>query len=236
LPWSSRAHETHVGEPRHGELDELIERGVRLEPGRQHRRRLGQELRLELAPALGGHVAPDVHGEVRRAALVVNGVRSQQRPPLLAGGLFADAHRCRRARLAGQHAAAGQLRPVERLSLLVECLEALEDLGRPRAQQRLGRFVAARAGGCIIGIQQAAVRPLGGHAVGDALEDDRELLALLAVALLAGAQPRFGLLGRRARRDLGLESARRFVGFDALNGVISRTHAAAPGSEREVSV
>ena len=72
------AHQAPVCEPRHAEVRELFERRMRVEPGREHGCRVGQELRLDLAPALLRHVAPDVDDQVWDAVFVQDCARPDQ--------------------------------------------------------------------------------------------------------------------------------------------------------------
>jgi glyoxylase-like metal-dependent hydrolase (beta-lactamase superfamily II) len=68
----------------------------------------------------------------------------------------------------------------ERASVLVQHLEAVQDLSSRRRQKRLARFVAKRRHRRVVREQQPAVGGLGGHPVGNATQDGLELVARLA--------------------------------------------------------
>ena len=99
------------------------------------------------------------------------------RPPLLAGRADAEAHDGVVGLLAGQRDPPGKSLRRERLAVLVEDLEAAHDLRDRRGEQLLHAAVAERLDGRVVRVDQAAVGRLRRHAVGDAGEDEVELVA-----------------------------------------------------------
>ena len=165
-----------VGELRHGEPGDAAQRLLEVERSGQHAAGVGQQpLRL-----LGLLEVGDVldHVDRQQAALGrPHGPGLDPRPADLAALVRSIAHGQRLRLEPLQREPPGEALERERAPVVAEQLEALHQLGRGRAQQRLPGLEAEQPDRRLVDVDQAAVGPLHGDGVGDAGEDRLELVA-----------------------------------------------------------
>jgi hypothetical protein len=140
----------------------------------EHARRAEEALLALDDPGIGD-VLDDVDGEDDVAAGIAHRRRLGQRPALLAGALVDGARERRRRGAAREGVAAGQLREVEGLAVLVEDDEALEQLAHRRGEDLIRRCAAEHLCRCLVDVDEAAVGRLHGDRRGEVGEHRLEL-------------------------------------------------------------
>lgn len=172
-------HRAPVRDIRHRERRDLAQQLVWVERGAKDRAALGEEPLGEFGTLVRREVLDHVDGH-DHPSLVSDRGRFHRRPALLAGRADAEPHQGLATLSVLERPPARQPLERERLSVLVEHLEAVQNVRCGRRQQRLARFVPERRHRRIVREQQAAVGRLGGHGVGNAAQDRFELIARLA--------------------------------------------------------
>ena len=171
------AHAAPVGERRHGEVGDVLQRALVVERGRE--RRAGareQPLRVLRAPLLGD-VLDHRHHQPRLAARVEDAARLVDAPAFLARRAVDDAQPLRRDLLAAQHAVGRVLLRRQRRPVLVVEVGELDEVGRRRAEQRVHRREPERRGGGVVGVHEPLVAILDHDRLGEVAERRGQLLA-----------------------------------------------------------
>jgi hypothetical protein len=173
---SDGVHEDVVGEPRHEQARELREGRLVVERGGEDAARLSEEREPLLGVPLLRDVVEDGDDELHVAVRRQQRGRADDRPALLAARHEPVAEHALARLPLEQRAPVRKLFERERLPVLPEDLEALDQLRGLEAQHLLGRLEPAEPRRGVVRVDEASVRALRRDPVPDVAEDRRELV------------------------------------------------------------